>query len=150
MSNTEPTHQEGEAEVLAERRSYPRFAIKIRIHYRMMTKHDQLTEFNTTVSHDLSAGGGAIIWDHHLQPGQKLMLKFHLPYHWSQLRENNFRLAAEQDCWPINIMAQVVWSRPTGFSQFAIGLQFLETRQEDAQLLEDFLSKFSLQFAESE
>jgi len=145
MSTESQNSSEGIATTFIERRSTPRLPIKIVINYRFVKEDDQVSSHDQSVAHDVAVQGVAIICDEYLPVGQKVILKLFLPYRAKELRIKFPKLPIEADCWTLNVMAQVVWSKFIGAHQYNSGLKLLECQNEDDDLLEDFLSEYQLQ-----
>lgn len=128
----------------ADRRRYPRHAVRLRLHYLSLKirDHGHLQEGTT---HDLALGGLAMRGHQSLEAGQQLMINLFLPVSRPAPEpeaEKNGRKIAQAF-----ILSKVVWQKEIEDHQFLSGVQFLELTTFDRKRLQDFLARVGQQAA---
>src|SRR5689334_12283767 len=114
------------AKISTERRSNPRFSIKVPVKYRLAGKGEILSvdewrkSEKNAITMDLSLGGMQIVVEESLKMGSLLKFSIYL------LDKKNV----------IEVYAKVMWANQTG-----TGLKFLMIRNEDVAHLKSFLDK---------
>lgn len=114
------------AKISTERRSNPRFSIKVPVKYRLAGHGEMLSvdewrkSEKNAVTLDLSLGGMQIVVEESLKMGSLLKFNIYL------LDKKNV----------IEVYAKVAWANQTG-----TGLKFLMIKSEDAEHLKSFLNK---------
>jgi c-di-GMP-binding flagellar brake protein YcgR len=123
-------------ETIAERRRYPRFPLKLPVHFQCTEK-----KVNTH-SENLSLGGLAVLCDHPLDTGQALNLELFIPKDAGSLESKI--VCPEELCVPAAIDARVVWNTRYGDHQFILGVEFLNLHAPADVHLKKFLANYEL------
>lgn len=122
----------------ADRRRYPRFPIRLKLHFLSLKirDHGHLQECTTR---DLAMGGLAMRGHQSLENGQRLMINLFLPASKPAAEPPAEKQTAHKIAQAF-ILSKVVWQKEVEGNQFLSGVQFLELTTFDRKRLQDFLS----------
>jgi|GEM_PF-4295701 len=123
-------------EVIAERRRFPRFPLKLQVTYRIASQ-----EPVTTSSENIGLGGLAVLSDQPVEVGQRLTLSLYLPRIASDMVAKI--LCEEKDSRPVDFEARVVWSTRFG-TRTMFGAEFTQIPDPGRQLLRAFLEEYEM------
>lgn len=123
-------------EVIAERRRFPRFPLKLQVTYRIASQ-----EPVTTSSENIGLGGLAVLSDRPVEVGQRLKLSLYLPRIASDMVA---KIACEaKDARPVDFEARVVWSTRFG-TRTMFGAEFTQISDPGRELLRKFLEEYEM------
>jgi hypothetical protein len=121
----------------ADRRRYPRFPVRLRLHYLSLKIRDH-GHLQEGVTHDVALGGLAMRCHQALEAGQQLMINLFLPAPHPAPEPQPEK--ASRGIAQAFILSKVVWQKEVDDHQFLSGVQFLELTTFDRKRLQDFLA----------
>ena len=127
----------------AERRRFPRHALKLRIQYQQVDK-DTVTPVQRQLARDLGVGGLAMETDRDLAPDQLLMITLYLPSADQRAMLEAGAEAPAETGRRVNVLSRVAWTAPGRAGNRRVGIQFLDLPREDRMVMKQFLKDYRL------
>jgi hypothetical protein len=132
-----------QADTLAERRRFPRVALRLPVHYQSGAESGDVSLFNSSITHDLGIGGMAMIATRPLETGDLLNLTLFLPP--DAETEPGTSPDHPDPGSQVNLLSRVIWRQHLTEDQYLLGVQFLDLADQHCERLKTFLRDYRLQ-----
>jgi hypothetical protein len=121
-----------------ELRTCPRVEISLPVKYKYLEKGSVFHALEGRAE-NIGAKGMAMVNDHEIESGQKLLVTLLLPAAPARVDRASGRPGGQAEAWPVIFLSQATWCRRQGDNAYRVGVQFLVSDQNHLKRFKQFL-----------